>query len=338
MAADLNKLKVEYDGQCGLAGQFLMEVVRQIEALIGQENISLGFPIQSRVKSWNSIEEKVERTGIKLKSLASLQDLIGLRITLIFLRDVEKVKSVIEKSFDVKKAYNTSDRLTSSEFGYSSIHILVKCPKSWKTVPTLAHLVDFQVEVQVRTLAQHIWAEVSHKLQYKSEESVPHEVLRSISRSSALLETVDLEFERVLQSRDEYKTELKVADAFNDMLLNSDNLAVLLEDLLPIKNKGERENYSSLIDDCKQLEVFKVSDLREIIKVHESAILKDDAQKVIEYQSVLDEEGVSETEINLRRRLMQNTFFTHVGLARMALSKEFGDDKMTEILLKSIKI
>lgn len=57
-----------------------------------------------------------------------------------------------------------------------------------------------KAEVQVRTVTQHVWAAASHVLQYKQEASVPLPVRRSIYRVSALLETVDLEFERVLSS------------------------------------------------------------------------------------------------------------------------------------------
>jgi ppGpp synthetase/RelA/SpoT-type nucleotidyltranferase len=59
-------------------------------------------------------------------------------------------------------------------------------------------------ELQLRTLAQHIWAVASHKLQYKREASVPVPIRRSINRVSALLEMVDLEFDRVLLEREQY--------------------------------------------------------------------------------------------------------------------------------------
>lgn len=334
MTDDFNKLKVEYDSQSIMAGQFSTEVVRQIEALISQKNIRLGFPIQSRVKTWSSIEEKVARIGLKLMSLSSLQDLVGLRITLTFLRDVEKVKSIIEETFDVTKTYDTSARLSSNQFGYSSIHMLIKCPKSWESVPSLSHLVSFQAEVQIRTLAQHIWAEVSHQLQYKNEENVPHEVLRSISRSSALLETVDLEFERVLDGREEYKSEIKRAHTLNDMPINSDNLDVLFEELMPVENRQDGDRYSYLINDCKQLGIAKIFELRTIIETHKDAMLREEKSQV---KTKLDdlEKGRTEHLGTDIERLKRGVFYTYVGLTRQALSEEFGEDRMREIINNS---
>ena len=87
---------------------------------------------------------------------------------------------------------------------YQSLHYIIRIPKHWLKVSTFADLGELKAEIQLRTLAQHIWAATSHKLQYKHEDSVPPPIRRSIYRVSALLETVDLEFERVLAERGTY--------------------------------------------------------------------------------------------------------------------------------------
>jgi putative GTP pyrophosphokinase len=43
-------------------------------------------------------------------------------------------------------------------------------------------------EIQVRTLAQHLWSDMSHELGYKPELSVPDEMQRRLFRLSALVE------------------------------------------------------------------------------------------------------------------------------------------------------
>ena len=75
-------------------------------------------------------------------------------------------------------------------------------PDDWLNVPTFREFKGLRAELQIRTLAQQLWAAASHKLQYKRESSVPYPIRRSIHRVAALLETVDLELERVLSERD----------------------------------------------------------------------------------------------------------------------------------------
>jgi ppGpp synthetase/RelA/SpoT-type nucleotidyltranferase len=70
-------------------------VVRQLERLISDANATLGFPIESRVKAWPSLEEKLQRKDLGLSALAELQDLVGIRVVLLFARDVDPVLEAI---------------------------------------------------------------------------------------------------------------------------------------------------------------------------------------------------------------------------------------------------
>jgi putative GTP pyrophosphokinase len=98
-------------------------------------------------------------------------------------------------TFDIIKQENTTRKLREDQFGYSSMHYVVRFPKDWLVVPAMALFGEMKAEIQVRTIAQHLWADASHILQYKNEENIPEPIKRSIHRVSAILETVDLEFE-----------------------------------------------------------------------------------------------------------------------------------------------
>ncbi len=137
------------------------------------------------------------------------------------------VNELIAEAFNVLRQYDTQERLREDQFSYASRHFVVKLPEEWLEVPTMAQLGELQAEIQVRTLAQHIWAEASQTLQYKQEQNVPPVVRRAIYRVSALLETVDLEFERVLDQRETYRSTVEASAT--DEALNVDLLEKALE-------------------------------------------------------------------------------------------------------------
>src|ERR1700690_3888715 len=100
----------------------------------------------------------------------------------------------------------------------------------------MAGLANLRAEIQVRTTAQHIWAEASQTLLYKNEKAVPQTLKRAIYRVSALLETVDLEFERVLSDRDDYKAEV-AQTALAEETLDVDTLQQVLGESWPSAKK-----------------------------------------------------------------------------------------------------
>lgn len=330
----IDEFKRRHDADLSLVDQFSRELSHQIEVLIGGTGVKLGFPIQARIKSWESLKQKVESLELKFSSPHEVQDWVGLRIILVFIRDARRIRQLLERTFEVVRSYDTSDRLGKDQFGYSSFHIVLKMPSAWLAVPALSNFKDFQAEVQVRTLSQHIWAEVSHHLQYKSEESVPPDVLRSIYRSSALLETADLEFERVLKERDKYRESARSGIDVSHEEINSDNLEILLDELLPNCNKEPGENYSLLVADCKALGVNKISDLRSVINNNRDQMLAEEKKAVADGLKEFNETGQTLAE----DRLKKGVFFTFLGLARQALVKEYGRDRVFEVILKNSSV
>jgi ppGpp synthetase/RelA/SpoT-type nucleotidyltranferase len=296
-------------------------VVTELNELLDAEDVALGFPVESRVKAWSSIAEKMERKGIALTTVYDLPDFIGVRVVLLFRKDLDRVKKIISDNFNLISSEDTSARLGDSEFGYHSHHYSVNIPEAWLSVPTWAGLGGFTIELQVRTLAQHIWAAASHKLQYKQEKGVPPPIRRSINRVSALLETVDLELQRVLDERESYND--GVLDKSQplegqDETINVDNLAATLSSVFPAKNKSDFEDYSDLLDDIDKLGVIRLKEFRDILHKH--------------YEEVMRKEGgyVRSPPDNAKTR-RPGVYFRHVGLARQALSQEFGQDALIKI-------
>ena len=316
-ASDLRTLEQQYREQADVAERFSEEVSHQLDALIERSGISLSFPVQRRVKSWVSIVEKLERLGLVLSNIGDLQDLIGFRIILQFRRDIDIICRLIADQFVVIDRYDTGDRLREDQFGYSSVHFVIEVPSAWLAVPSFARLAGLKAEIQVRTTAQHIWAAASHTLQYKSEAAVPQPVRRAIHRVSALLETVDLEFERVLTERASYKSEVQAAPLPADEPLNVEVIERVLDDVWPKENKKPgRESYGVLAEELAQFDVTTSAQLRNLLKKHYQAVMREEESYVNRRQSG--------EPARARRMQRRRVYFMHCGLTRIALLKEFG--------------
>ncbi len=320
--ADLTAFEQEYRSLTSVARSLCVELVKQLNQLLENDGIALGFPIQYRVKSWESLSEKFGRLSLNVKSIKEVQDLVGLRLILLYRRDVEKVCESLANHFTVVRHYDTQERLKQDQFGYSSIHYVVELPKHWLAVPTLAPLAGLQAEIQVRTLAQHIWAEASHSLQYKQEANVPPLVLRSIYRVSALLETVDLEFERVLEQRESYRSEADISGTAD--ALNVDLLVKTLDSLLPAANRADNEDYSDLLKDLTAFQIRTQQQLRTLIEENlPKALERETAELGLRTRSMTEGGKLFGTSA---ARIRRGVFFTHSGLMRTIMGIKFQKD------------
>ena len=318
---DLTLLEEGYRAARPGAERLLRELSHQMTEILGGIDATLGFPISSRVKDLQSVLDKA-KSFPKITNVQEFQDLVGFRIVLLYLRDVATVKAAIRTHFNVEREYDTQERLGDDRFGYSSYHFVVRLKPAWLALPTFSGLDNWQVEIQLRTVAQHIWAEASHRLQYKRLKSVPPAIRRTINRVSALLETVDLEFERVLDERQEYRhaAESKPGPA-EDRPLDVDLLEKTLDRLLPSANKDVGEDYDEALNELAEVQVQSEKVLEKLIRKHTKSALQYDRTTVQEKLKEIDEDF---DDPDTTHRLRRGVFFTHLGLLRKILANEYG--------------
>jgi hypothetical protein len=162
-------------------------------------------------------------------------------------------------------------------------------------------------------------------LQYKSEGAVPPPIRRAINRASALLETVDLEFDRVLAERASY-IQHEVTAGDDSAPLNVDSLAAVLNKLLPAQNKDETEPYASLLEDLHALGVNTAADLEAVLSRRRTEIAKQEADRVrAERENTVGKSDEAPERVN------RGVYYTHVGLARAALREEFGHQAVNKL-------
>jgi putative GTP pyrophosphokinase len=182
----------ESDRQRGLIEEFCEYVGNLISALIGQSDIRVSS-IDRRVKTRTSLESKLGRKGYT--HLSEITDFAGVRVVTYFADDVDRVARLIREAFevDVRNSVDKRRTLQIDQFGYQSVHYVVNLTPARLQLPELAKFRPLRVEIQIRSLLQHTWAEIEHRLEYKAtgKDLIPARVKRSFARLAGLLELAD---------------------------------------------------------------------------------------------------------------------------------------------------
>lgn len=201
---DYSKLRQDYE-------DFTSRLERLVQELIVKSKIDL-HAVQSRAKSVESFRKKIERPGkAYLNPLQEVSDLAGVRVILYYEEDVRKVCRLLEKEFKIEQTQSEdkSKTLADDQFGYLSIHYVVKLTRSREKLPEWTQYKELKAEFQVRTVLQHAWASISHKLQYKRESQIPKSDRRRLVRLAGLLELADEQFSSLKKQLPETSRRIK---------------------------------------------------------------------------------------------------------------------------------
>lgn len=144
--------------------------------------------ISSRVKTPNSIQEKVYRKSIsQFEIFEKFDDIAGVRCTCEFLSDVYDVLEYIEQNPLIKVLFIDDKIETPSESGYRGIHIIVSTDVYFQG--TLYE--NIKVEIQLRTAFQNAWSMKTHQLTYKRETDISDDISKTMRMMSDSLKEAD---------------------------------------------------------------------------------------------------------------------------------------------------
>ena len=155
--------------------------------------------VSSRVKSLESLADKMERKGIAVGGAptydevrARVTDIAGVRVTCSFVSDVYRVFDVLSRQPDLRVVEVRDYVREPKPNGYRSLHALLEVPVflSEGTVPVT-------VETQFRTVAMDFWASLEHKIDYKFDQEIPAELLNELTEAAELANNLDLKMERI---------------------------------------------------------------------------------------------------------------------------------------------
>ncbi|MDR0568304.1 MAG: tetratricopeptide repeat protein [Spirochaetaceae bacterium] len=176
------------------------ETARDIEKAIEEtlQHIPFRPTVKGRVKEFKSYYQKYLK-GLKNNpdsALPYVKDLIGLRVVCPFFGDLTRVQNLLNERFRVIEAELKGSDYSFKEFGYESIHLLIKIPSE---IIELRGDCGLEIaEIQIRTILQDAWAEVEHALVYKSDfSSLDVLIKRKLAAVNASLSLADTIFDEI---------------------------------------------------------------------------------------------------------------------------------------------
>jgi ppGpp synthetase/RelA/SpoT-type nucleotidyltranferase len=166
-----------------------------------------------------------------------LTDQVGIRIIVYYESDVDSAAAALSEAFavDSNRSIDKRRSLEVRQFGYRSVHLLVRFPERERTsLPVGLQKMPF--EIQVRSLLEHAWAEIEHEVCYKSGMQFDAAYLRRFSALAGALEILDSQFVALRSERDRLIDLMKMRYESGDDLdleLNPARLAAVLAALRP---------------------------------------------------------------------------------------------------------
>lgn len=166
--------------------------------------------INSRTKDRVSLSKKIDSKKNKYTDISEITDISGIRIITYLESDVNKVAEIINKEFEIDPINSVDKRkLKTDQFGYKSLHYVASLNKERSVHSENKKYIGFKLEIQIRSILQHAWAEIEHDLGYKGEIAIPESFKRNFNRLAALLETADIEFDRLKNDLSSYEINIK---------------------------------------------------------------------------------------------------------------------------------
>ncbi|ARU87464.1 GTP pyrophosphokinase family protein [Pseudomonas sp. M30-35] len=256
--------------------------------------------IESRVKDVSSFRDKISRASKAYSDpLRELTDLGGIRIITYYQADVDDIAKCIRQQFEVDQHNSIEHSPDGAEFGYRSAHYVVQILAVRAKLPEWGGFADFKLEIQVRTVLQHAWAAISHKLQYKHEDDVPQKLRRKLFRLSALFELADDEF---ISLRDE-----------------SIELSSAIDEKLSVGNKDIKIDFVSLshyLNRSPEVAALCVCASEAGFVIEESRVDSDWLSGLVQLTSLLGVVDVSELDSDLAQALPKAKEYFQVQLER----------------------
>lgn len=222
----------QYDSDRNLYLALINKTKSLITDLLQKNNIQF-HSIDVRIKPQVSLQAKIIRPGSRYNDLSDITDIAGIRIITYFSDDVDKIGEIISSEFNIdsEKSIDKRQILDPDRFGYLSLHYVVSHLRKRASLPEYEDIADLFLEIQIRSILQHAWAEIEHDLGYKSTIEIPNRIQRRFSRVAGLLELADDEFVGLRNGIRDYadSVALEMDESPKSIQLDATSLSIFVE-------------------------------------------------------------------------------------------------------------
>lgn len=245
-----------------------------------------------RIKTEEALKNKILYKD-KYNHIEEITDVLGCRIVVLFESDVDRIFDLINENFEIVEIVDKrkKHKVNHIEFGYTSLHLVVKFTDSRCQLIEYQKYLDVLFEIQLRTVLQHAWAEVEHGLGYKSFYEPPMEIKRKLNRLAANLEILDEEFEDIRYEIALYNSSINKSEKVLKTDINKDSLIAYVNNstLLNELAKAIAEKYNFTIS--KDAGLISQQKLITKLNFHGYQYIHELNDDIIKHQDILKSIG-----------------------------------------------
>jgi putative GTP pyrophosphokinase len=175
--------------------KFGQKAAEKIKTALRQHGI--WAEVTTRAKEVDSLIKKLINKPDK--TYESLGDKVGIRVVVRYVSEIEPVMALVTELFACSGRENKLSALGPDKVGYLSTHIDIRS-KEGNPIATDFSPSVYHAELQVRTMAQHLWADMAHDTFYKNDETLnplPPPLQRRVNVLAGVVEVADNEFDRL---------------------------------------------------------------------------------------------------------------------------------------------
>ncbi len=158
--------------------------------------------MQSRIKSIESIFEKLNRKGFDISiesAKENLTDIAGIRVVCNYIDDIYMIAKMLKMQDDITVVRETDYIKNPKANGYRSLHLVVTVPVFFSDRKEIV-----PVEIQIRTIAMDFWASLEHQLRYKTIDEIPPSVAIELQECADNIAKTDLKMQDIYKTIDKY--------------------------------------------------------------------------------------------------------------------------------------
>jgi len=247
---DIESLRREYEGRKAKYDRLKEEIIFILEQEFQVQQIPI-HQIVGRIRPFESLIDKARRQESE-EPFKTVSDVCGVRVICLFISDLLKIGQIVEDKFTIHEKDDKIFSKAEEAFGYLSVHYIASLPASCSG-PRYDDLKELKFEIQLRTIAMHAWATISHYLDYKSPFAIPSALRKDFNALSALFYLADSHFELFFRSSKEAKeiAEQKKLPEIAKEEINLDTLVAYLRMKYPDRRAADSKVISSLVEELQ---------------------------------------------------------------------------------------